>query len=274
MKKAALSVIVLIILFALFNSCSDPASPGKDLTQIDSKILINLREELLPQGRNLILDCSTEKIYPCCNYTIQNSIVKGQNFIKIEFTGISIPEICATALGPAYCPVYLGQLADGNYSLSLEVNGQLIPAQLTVSNKAYGIYCQQNSRFEFKKSDLLRVPDSLIWGSIEYIHDSLSTAANSFLDSLRIYGAQTVQLEPGDYGYFKVDAQGSLTLPGSSGRPFTKVFAYKFDNTLGEIQSLLFRYYELYQDNLLIMVFDWRGAVIFNWGIIIDDKQG
>jgi len=57
MKKIFLSVSVLIISFVLFNSCSDSTSPKDDAEQIDSKILINLREELSPQGRNLMLDC-------------------------------------------------------------------------------------------------------------------------------------------------------------------------------------------------------------------------
>jgi len=266
MKKIFLSISVLIISFVLFNSCSDSTSPKDDVEQIDSKILINLHEGLSSQGRNLILDCSTEKIYPCYNFGIINNVVKGNDFFKIKFSGIVIPSICFTALGPARCLIKLGQLTEGNYSLSLEVNGQLIFAQLTVSKNVYKIDYQQNPYFVFNNPEILCIPDNLIWGVIDYYDDSLSVVADSFLDSLQILGAQTVQLEQGNYGYFKVDSLNNLIFPGFPKR----TFAYKFEDTLEEIQELIFRYY--YQ-SIHISLYDWRGAVIYNWVIVVEDHK-
>ncbi len=266
MKKIFLSVSFLITLFVLFNSCSDSTSPKDDVEQIDSKILINLREELSPQGRNLMLDCQTEKIYPCFNFGIMNNVVQKSNLFKIKFLGIFVPEICLTALGPARCYINLGQLNDGNYSLSLEVNGQVISAQLTVSKNVYKINYQQNPHFAFKNPELYRVPDNLIWGWIDYYDDSLSVVADSFLDSLQILGAQTVQLEKGDYGFFKVDSLNNLIFSGFPKR----TFAYKYEDTLEEIQELIFRYYF---PSIQISLSDWRGAVIYNWVIVVEDHK-
>lgn len=271
MFKRLLFVSGLFVLLFLFNNCSDSTSPELNFERIDSKLNIVLREELTSESRNLILNCRTERIYPCCNYGIDYNVVKGAKNFKVRFSKIVMPQICLTALGPAGCAVNLGSLAEGQYNLELEVNGKTEIAQLMVSKGSYQVNHQPGLNFKFENAELKRIPQFLIWGSVGYINDSLVSVVNTFTDSLQILGAQQVQLLPGDYWYFKVDAQGNLIPPEYHGYPFIKMFSYSFNGSLDELKEFISRYSSRYYDKLYISLNDWKGVVIYGWAIIVHD---
>ena len=271
MFKCFLFVSGLIVLMFLFHNCSDSTSPELNFERIDSKLNIVLREELTSESRNLILNCSTERIYPCCNYGIDYNVVKGAKNIKVRFSKIVKPQICLTALGPAGCSINLGSLAEGQYNLELEVNGKTEIAQLIVKGNTYQIHHQPGLNIKFENLELKRIPQFLIWGSVGYINDSLVSAVNAFTDSLQILGAQQVQLLPGDYWYFKVDAQGNLIPPEYHGYPFVKMFSYSFNGSLDELKEFISRYSSRYYDKLYISLNDWKGGVIYGWAIIVHE---
>lgn len=271
MFKKLLFVSGLIVLIFLFHNCTDSTSPEFSFERIDSKLNIVLREEFSSENRNLILNCLTERIYPCFNYGIDYSAVKGAKNFKLRFSKIIIPQICLTALGPAGCSINLGALADGQFNLELEVNGKTEIAQLLVSGNTYQIYHQPSLNFKFENPQLNRIPEFLIWGSVGYINDSLETVVNTFIDSLHSLGAQQVQLLPGDYWYFKVDAQGNLIPPEYHGYPFIKMFAYSFNGSLDELKELIYRYSSRYYNKLYISLYDWRGGAIYGWSIVVHD---
>ena len=271
MFKKLLFVPVLFVLIFLFQYCTDSTSPELNFERIDSRLNIVVREELTASNPNLILNCRTERIYPCCNYGIDYSVVKGAKYFKIRFTKIVMPQICLTALGPAGCSINLGSLADGQYTLELEVNGRTETTQLMVSKGNYQVNHQPGLNFKFDNPQLNRIPDFLIWGSVGYINDSLISAVKTFLDSLQILGAQQVQLLPGDYWHFKVNSQGELIPPEYHGYPFIKMFGYSFNGSLEELKELVYRYSSVYYDKLYISLYDWRGGAIYGWSLVVHD---
>lgn len=273
MFKSFVFVSALIALMFLFHNCSDSTSPELNFERIDSKLNIVLREELTTESRNLTLNCRTERIYPCCNYGIDYSMVKGAKIFKVRFSKIVMPQICLTALGPAGCSINLGSLADGQYSLELEVNGKTEIAQLVISENTYQVNHQPGLNFKFENPQLNRIPQFLIWGSVGYINDSLTSVVNTFIDSLQILGAQQAQLLPGDYWYFKVDAQGNLIAPEYHGYPFIKMFAYSFNGSLNELKEFIYSYCGRYYNKLYISLSDWKGEVIYGWAILVYDLQ-
>lgn len=271
MFKSFVFVSALIALMFLFHNCSDSTSPELNFERIDSKLNIVLREELTSESRNLILNCRTERIYPCFNYGIDYNVVKGAKNFKVGFSKIVMPQICLTALGPAGCSINLGSLADGQYNLELEVNDKTEIAQLVISENTYQVDHQPGLNFKFENSKLNRIPRFLIWGSVGYINDSLTSVVNTFIDSLQILGAHQVQLLPGDYWYFKIDAQGNLIPPEYHGYPSIKMFAYNFNGSLDELKEFIYSYSSRYYNKLYISLSDWRGEVIYGWAMVVHD---
>jgi len=67
-------------------------------------------------GPHNVIHIVTDSIYPCCNWTL---IVQQENFrnaATLNIEGIHKPEVCLTALGPAY---YYGELnlSDGDFTI-------------------------------------------------------------------------------------------------------------------------------------------------------------
>lgn len=110
MKKLTL---LLMMLFVLGSFQDD-----KQMVNIDSDIKV---KATIVESK-VVLSSLSKTIYPCLNYhiTFEKEVIKDK--IKIRFKKITIPEICAAALGPASCTIDLGGLKSGEYELSFFVN--------------------------------------------------------------------------------------------------------------------------------------------------------
>lgn len=265
MKKNILPLIALMFLPLLFTNCDDAVSDNKEYTAIDSRINIKQSEELSVDKRDLYLYCSTERIYGCINYGIDYYVIKGANSFKIKFNSVVISDICLTALGPASCRIKLGELIEGTYNLNIEVNGKAELAILTVTNNSYKITHTPGFDFKFERTDLKRVPDNLIWGSIGYINDSLTNVVNAFIDSLKILGAVPVNLSAGDYGFFKIDSSGNMVPPEYHGYPFIKMYLFDYQNDLEDLKALITRTQQQYVNQIYISCYTWQGDVFYGW---------
>ena len=116
MKKNYLFLPVLICFFLFFNSfvflsCNYLGSSGNEIIPIEGNIVFSIQEIYKNYDSisepSIILAMSTEKIYPCCNYTLLSEVLVRDNKISVNLSGISIPEIGLTALGPASSSSFL-----------------------------------------------------------------------------------------------------------------------------------------------------------------------
>lgn len=91
-----------------------------ELAPIEGKIFFEVTEGHVQgesAGKPLIGFCmETEKIYPCCNYSIRAALEQLGENITIRLSGIDVPGVCLTALGPASAVKAL-ELAEGSYEL-------------------------------------------------------------------------------------------------------------------------------------------------------------
>lgn len=140
-----------------------PGCLGQDLTAppatpVDSTLILRLREEVSPDARRLFLEVRTSTEFPCFNYRVDHVAgIEGRR-IRVEFTGVSIGEICLAAIGPARATVPLGTLAAGSYDLVLTVRGQAQLRVLTVSPEAYTVRPARGPWTVFEDPVLIRVP--------------------------------------------------------------------------------------------------------------------
>lgn len=265
MIKFFLFHLVLFLSLFIFNACDDTVSDNSSYTSIDSRINIKLSEELFTNSKKVVLHCRTERIYGCMNYGIDYSVIKTANNFRIKFSRIIISEICLTALGPATNRINLGELNNGTYNLTLEVNGKEESAALIVTDSLYQINFQPGFNFKFDNTELHRIPQHLIWGSVGYINDSLTNVVDTFIDSLQILGASQINLSSGDYGFFEIDLFGNLLPPEYHGYPFIKMYKFEYQNDANDIKELMKRIQQQYVNQIYISCYTWQGDVIYGW---------
>lgn len=118
-------ILFCLLLFVLFAACFFVSCSTRTLESIEGRIMFQVWEDYTQYDCNcepsLVLSMETEKIYPCCNYTIKSEIKRSGSTITVKFLGIHMPEVCLTALGPAASKHFL-DLREGIYSL-IFVNG-------------------------------------------------------------------------------------------------------------------------------------------------------
>ena len=112
------NIFSIIILFSIIG-CSIFESETTDLEPIEGNILFTINfdsTEIVPSHAGFLLLMKTEKIYSCCNFEIKTFMTTNQNTINIKLRGIYLPDICATALGPARSRIPLN-ISNGEYEL-------------------------------------------------------------------------------------------------------------------------------------------------------------
>lgn len=118
--------IFLAIILTIISACNKE----KKKTRIDSDIIVKIRIE----NEEVILDCRTEKEYPCANYRISYSKGISDRTITIHFEKIIEPEHCLRAFGPARTEINLGIHDTKTYYLKFKLRRKTTEAELIVGN--------------------------------------------------------------------------------------------------------------------------------------------
>jgi len=255
-----LSVALILCAALALPGCLRPAEKGAPL---DSRIRVVLREILSPAGRTLELSGATERIYPCCNYSLMYGITRWDGRIDVRFTGVHVPDICLTALGPARCTIPLGPTREGTQVLTLGANGHTGAGSLVVTSDAIEIRGATSPRIEVERPLLRRVPPSTIWGLVGWGPGDQSARAKAFLDSLVSVGARPVHLSPGDYDYFRIGPTGEIETPPSHGYWFARAYLLHYEGDREALAGVV----RAFGDSLSISMNDDLGAHWYSWAL-------
>jgi hypothetical protein len=131
---------------------------------------------------SITLFMTTEKDYPCCNFSILNSIFVGDGSIKIYLLGIYEPDICLTAIGPATSQSALN-LAPGEYLLQFILDGDIDEFSLTLSDSSISVVGDGSQFMTAARSLVWRYPPQ----SFVYLCGTTTETSwicSDFLDSL------------------------------------------------------------------------------------------
>jgi len=256
-------MIGTILTMVMIASCSDKSTnpPGIDLS-IESKIEIGMWEELDQNGRYLELICRTEKIYPYCNYSlVYKQLHNVPDRIQIEFLGIHIPYICLTALGPATACIEIGHLPSGTYPLFIVVKDHVDRAWLQVTSDAYSVSYDGGKWITFSRSELRRVPSKSLWGYAWGMSESLVQAYVDTLESLTEY---SIELTPGDYGYFTADSTGAINWPKPD---YSNIctYIYRFEGSWVSLETSMQQIARANKDSLRFEIRGSEGQELFSW---------
>ncbi len=244
-------------------SCTDKGTNTPEFgLSIESNIEITMFEDLKPEGRSLQFVCRTEKIYPYCNYSlVYKQLHNSPNRIEIEFQGIYIPFIVLTAIGPATARIDLGYFPNGTFPIFITVNGYSHEALLYVAPDLYSISTSSEKWITYSKLDLRRVPSKSLWGYAWGVPESL---VRGYVDTLASFVEYTIELTPGDYGYFTADSTGAIDWPKPP-RSNSCTYIYRFEGSWVSLETNMQQIARASKDSLSFVIQGSEGQELFSW---------
>lgn len=258
---------ILIAVCALLNAQCDvfEASDGGVVDPLDSRIGFWIGEtypEYDYVGEpSLVLFMTTEKEYPCCNYSIANMVVRGTDMIVVELLGIHKPSMCLTAIGPATSRSKLS-LTPGKYTLYFSHDEGVDEFSVTLTDSSISV-AGDTSRYTVPSKPLVwRYPPR----SFAYLcgtRTEESWICSEFLDSLLVAGL---------YEEYHFPDSGYIPYPGSSAGHYYDMpamyFRYENEVDFEEAGAILERYAKTttyLHSGVGLSLISWRNKGYYSW---------
>jgi hypothetical protein len=244
--------------------CACNKTPA-DNTSFNENIKITMTELVDSASRTLVLNCITEKVYPCFNFTIQSTYSVTSDKITVNFTKVNESSICLAAIGPAHTTITLGALSNKNYQLEIHVGNTIITGQLDVTATNYKVALPVQNKVQFINPNLGRVPYNTIYGTVHYPVASAALLVQKYIDSLQFFGATATVYPQGDYGAFQIEANGQIKQVQDPGYYFTRYFIFNYNNNSLPLKNLGRRFGISYPDSLQITLHTTKGETFNSW---------
>ena len=161
MKTSNIYSLFLIISTICLFSCEESNNNTNDYYYIPGDLLhVNIYERnsfyfdydsTAPQG---IIHISTDEIYPCCNWPLNINKIEHPSYLNITIQGLYIPNICATAFGPAQSYTEFN-LNNGNYSINIKTDDLIDQLLIYVTDSSIQVNSHDPS--------FITIDDTLIW---------------------------------------------------------------------------------------------------------------
>jgi len=117
-------ILFLAALFFLISSCKK----DYEVQNIDTDLLVSAGVENEKVG----LGIESERMYPTPGHEITYCDKGSKNEIYIKFKKINAPAGGSTVLAPASCSIDLGELENGEYKITFELNKKKTNGKLIV----------------------------------------------------------------------------------------------------------------------------------------------
>lgn len=207
------------------------------------------------------LSMRTEKIYGCCNFSIESNVSRYPSVVFVQLLGIHMPDVCLTAFGPAASSTFL-DLPEGKYSLYFSYGNRTDRYAVLVTNSLIKLLEEQS---EFTRTDY-----ALFWryppNSFVYLcgtTDETAWICDDLLDSLM----NEIELLE-----FQFPDSGKIPYPASShGHRYempAKFFLYEQEEDFEQAGEVLRRYTEdvisQYQ-GVGVSLINWKQKGYYSW---------
>lgn len=263
----AVFVILLSAIIAgclVVSSCYD-STTEIELRTLEGRVKVSIHEGYSRYGvmedPKIFLSLETEVMQPCYNWSIQTSVERRVDKIMVSLDGISTPQICADAIGPAKEWREL-QLADGKYKLGFVLDGRIDTYTLDISDTAIVL---EPVAADFTYSDIgkyWRYPERS-FACLFHTTDPSTPLVVAFADSLKnLPGVKELQLGQQFASPYFVSDRGLAT-------PFVvKIFEYESEEDFAAAGELLQRFVNrrnVEQGMLSIQLVNWRAEKYMSW---------
>lgn len=259
--------LTIFVLLTLFVACEQNNDDLLNKNAIDSKIKVDAREYL--DTKKIVLNCQTEKAYPCVNYPIlTEQHFNKNNQLSITFTNVVETDICFTAIGPATTMIDLSKLTNGLYELELNNASLKNKGVLKISDSEIVLDFKNQNGIEITTPVVKRVPDKTFWGTIGYARESSESSVNQFIDKLSSIGVEFNKQSPGYYFHYEIGDNGEMVIDvKDSGYYYVKGLIFQYDGDESKLKDLIQTDgKEYYTDDIYISIWTYNGEHFFNWG--------
>lgn len=194
-----MSYPVLIFLCLLVAGCDLFQNAPEPVVDIPSEFLLEPFEEISESGRSFQIHLRTLADFDCTNYSFDVVLDRLPWHYDLELRNLVVPENCLPGEAPASAEATAALPAIGRTDFKvilrdlIESEGEVI-----FSDAAYRFEFEQQNGFEFTETELLRLPQSAVWGTIFHTDEQVRTD----------FWSQVAALDhelppPGYYGYFR-----------------------------------------------------------------------
>ncbi|MEM9916948.1 MAG: hypothetical protein AAF990_02560 [Bacteroidota bacterium] len=252
------AIFALSVLVSMIGCRKEKAEPIIDIN-IAEEFYVDLWEELDPELKTFKLRLPTIQKQACPQTTLDYDFqANGQQFV-ISLQELVSPDNCVTDSSFINTDVLLGDLANGTYSLRINLKEEVVnKGELSVNEEKYTINMESLHGLSLVRSELLRVPDQTIWGTFGFNKLQLSDAKDEFLQELQ--NMSGLKIYPtGYYGYFSIQDDGSVDVPVESNFAFNSPFILQLNSTKQALIDLLNRYRNDYGSDIEIKLFTYEG---------------
>ncbi len=260
MKTTCLLSLAALLLFA----CE--SEPDEAINTLGSDISFSLSEYLEPGQQTLTFKFLTAQDYPCINYRIAHQVYKASQSIHIELTGVEKADVCLDAIGPATAFVDIGSLAEGDYALTIAIGESILnQGTLSVTPEAYELMVENPEGLILENTELLRIPDKLLWGTLRYQPgQAVKNAQSELLTALTSIGAAEKKLAEGNYFYFEVGGSGKIRSQTSNPGMAEDAFLMEFSGDSKQLKQVLQRMNQTFGEAVTIRMYNARGEEFSN----------
>jgi hypothetical protein len=263
--KANCFAFVISLLF--FVSCeSENAEP---VNTLGSEVELSMSEFIEQDSRTLTLKFLTLKDFPCINYRIKHQLYMDEQSVRVVLQEVEASDICLDAIGPAAAFVEIGNLEPKDYNLSIQLGESIINSgTLSVSKESYQINLAENQGIQLLNPDLNRIPQQAVWGQIKFPQSEDYKEFMEFFNStMEVAGASSKKFAEGDYGYFKVAADGKISQPlNAQEKLVEQAFLLDFSGDREDLQMVMQQINTKYKD-VQIRLYNARGEELRNWDL-------
>lgn len=263
-RMKATSFAFLIVILSVFGCESETAQP---VNTLGSEVELSMTEFVDEDQRTLTLKFLTRKDFPCINYRIKHSLAMDNQSINIILEKIEEADVCLDAIGPASAFVELGYLPEKEYNLTVQLGESIVKSgTLTVSKNAYQVEMHDFEGVELLNPELLRVPEQSVWGLLKYErNDKNKKLVEHFEQVMDRAGATDKKFAEGDYGYFKVGADGKIHRDVTNKEVIVEQpFLFDFSGDSDDLKMVLKQINNEYEE-VQIRIYDARGHEFRNW---------
>ncbi len=194
--------LLLTIISISIYGCVDK----EDLIDFPVAMKIEIREMFQKNERQLGLLISTTQEYECLNYKVEYDYVYNAETRIVEFKGIMLPSMCMTAIGPATAFVNLGHMTDNTHEVQFVIGNDYLITDFLIGNDKINLKkkVDEIGLISFLEKSIYRLSDDYVWGDVIPKTSGHYFDPNVFLDALWDAGAKNRELDPGNYGFFRI----------------------------------------------------------------------
>jgi hypothetical protein len=233
-------------------ACDDDAELDT-VNTLGTDVQFSMTEYLEPGQRTLSFKFLTTESYPCINYRIASELRREGSDITVSLREIQGADVCLEALAPAVSFLDVGELPPGEYPFTIEVGTSITNrGTLLVTEEAIELLMAPTEGFIVPTSRLMRVPEGVIWGSVQS-SDKSGGAQAQVIQRLRRLGASAKVLSEGNYGYFSVDVVGNVTASSPTAAP-DELFVLGYRGEASNLKQLIDEMTDAYDQQVSVSV--------------------